>query len=75
MIMKKYSLKEWLKAAGIRALKTMAQAFIAMIGTSVAMQDVNWLMVGSATLLSGILSLATSIKGLPEVPTETMEGK
>ena len=59
--------KEWWKAAGIRAIKTMAQAAIATIGTSMAMSDVNWLMVLSASLLSGILSMLTSIAGLPEV--------
>lgn len=59
--------KKWLKAAGIRAVKTMAQSFVAMIGTAAVMQDVNWTMVVSATVLSGILSLATSVAGLPEV--------
>ena len=59
--------KTWLKAAGVRALKTVAQAAIAMIGTSVVIGDVNWPMVGSAALLAGILSLLTSIAGLPEV--------
>lgn len=59
---------EWTKKAGMRAVKTMAQAFIAMVGTAAVMQDVNWIMVGSATLLSGILSFATSVAGLPEVP-------
>lgn len=59
--------KEWIKAAGIRAVKTMAQAAIAMIGTSVVMSDVDWKMVVSATILSGILSILTSLAGLPEV--------
>lgn len=59
--------KKWFKAAGVRALKTMAQAFVAMIGTAAVMQDVNWAIVGSATVLSGILSFATSIAGIPEV--------
>lgn len=59
--------KTWLKAAGVRALKTVAQAAVAMIGTSVVIGDVNWTMVGSAALLAGILSLLTSIAGLPEV--------
>ncbi len=59
--------KKWCKAAGIRAVKTMAQAFIASIGTAAIMQDVNWIYVGSATLLSGILSIATSVAGVPEV--------
>lgn len=59
--------KKWLKAAGVRAVKTMAQSFVAMIGTAAVMQDVNWVMVGSATVLAGVLSLATSVAGLPEV--------
>ena len=58
--------KTWIKAAGIRAIKTVAQAAIATIGTSAVMGDVNWLMVGSASLLAGILSLLTSVAGLPE---------
>ena len=62
--------KAWIKAAGIRAIKTIAQTAIATIGTSVAMGDVNWIMVGSASLLAGILSLLTSVAGLPEVPEE-----
>lgn len=59
--------KKWLKAAGIRAVKTMAQTAIATIGTSAVICDVNWAVVGSASLLSGILSILTSIAGLPEV--------
>lgn len=58
---------KWWKAAGIRAIKTVAQTAIATIGTSAAMGDVDWLMVGSASLLAGILSLLTSVAGLPEV--------
>ena len=58
---------KWFKAAGIRALKTIAQTAIATIGTSAVMNEVNWLMVGSASLLAGILSILTSIAGLPEV--------
>lgn len=61
---------EWWKAAGIRAIKTMAQTAIAVIGTSAVMVDVNWIAVGSATLLSGILSLLTSIAGIPEVESK-----
>lgn len=60
-------MKNWLKAATIRAIKTFAQTALATIGTSAMMGDVNWLMVGSAALLSGILSMLTSIAGLPEV--------
>lgn len=59
--------KKWFKAAGVRAIKTTAQTAVATIGTSVVMGDVNWLMVGSASLLAGILSILTSIAGLPEV--------
>lgn len=66
----KYNFKKWLKCASIRALKTICQTAIATIGTSAVMSEVNWLMVGSASLLSGILSLLTSIAGLPEVEEE-----
>ena len=59
--------KKWFKCAGVRALKTVAQTAIATIGTSAVMGDVIWLMVGSASLLAGILSLLTSVAGLPEV--------
>lgn len=59
--------KKWIKAAGIRAIRTVAQTAVAMIGVSAVMQDVNWLVVGSASLLAGILSVLTSIAGLPEV--------
>ena len=58
---------KWFKAAGIRAIKTVAQTAVATIGTSVAIGDVNWIMVGSASLLAGILSLLTSVAGLPEL--------
>ena len=61
--------KRWIKAAGIRALKTVAQTAIATIGTSAALNDVDWLLVVSASVLAGILSLLTSITGLPELDT------
>ena len=59
--------KDWIKKAGIRAIKTMAQTAVATIGTSAAMGEVNWVLVGSASLLSGIVSLLTSLAGIPEV--------
>lgn len=62
--------KEWWKAAGIRALKTFAQAAVATIGTSAALGDVDWLMVGSSAALAAVLSLLTSVSGLPEVVGE-----
>lgn len=57
---------KWLKAAGIRAVRTVAQTAVATIGTSAILSEVNWLMVGSAALLAGVLSMLTSIAGLPE---------
>ncbi len=60
-------MKEWFKAAGVRAIKTVAQTAVATIGTAVALGDVNWVLVGSASALAGILSLLTSIAGLPEI--------
>ena len=59
-------MKEWFKAAGIRAIKTIAQTAIATIGTAV-LGDVNWVMVASAAALAGVLSLLTSVAGLPEI--------
>ena len=59
--------KNWIKAAGIRALKTVAQTAVATIGTCAVLSEVNWITVGSAAVLAGILSLVTSLAGLPEL--------
>lgn len=70
------NIKSWIKAAGIRAIKTVAQTAAATIGTSAVIGDVNWIMVASASALAGILSLLTSVAGLPEVSTgETSRGE
>ena len=61
---------EWIKRAGIRAIKTVAQTGVATIGTAAVMGDVNWMMVLSASALAGVLSLLTSVAGLPEVEGE-----
>ena len=63
----KENVLKWFKAAGIRALKTIAQTAVATIGTTVVLNEVDWIMVGSASLLAGILSLLTSVAGLPEL--------
>lgn len=66
--------KNWIKAAGIRALKTVSQSAIAVIGTSAVLGDVNWVAVVSASVLAGILSLLTSIAGLPELKGDDGNG-
>lgn len=60
-------IKRWFKAAGIRAIKTIAQTAIATIGTSAALREVDWVLVASASALAGLLSMLTSVAGLPEV--------
>lgn len=62
--------KKWIKAAGVRAVKTVAQTAVATIGTSAVLGEVNWVMVGSASALAGVLSLLTSVAGIPEVKEE-----
>lgn len=64
--------KLWLTAAGVRAVKTVAQAAVAMIGTSVVVSEVDWKMVVSASILAGVLSLLTSVAGLPEAQPVTI---
>jgi hypothetical protein len=71
--MSKFNFANWFKAAGMRAIKTIAQTAVATIGTSAVMGEVNWLMVGSASLLAGILSLLTSVAGLPELKSGVEE--
>lgn len=69
-MMEKRKMIDWFKAAGVRAVKTMAQTAAATIGTAAVMGEVNWMMVVSAALLSGVLSLLTSVAGLPELKIE-----
>jgi hypothetical protein len=73
--MKKIKWKNWIKAAGVRAVKTIAQTAVATIGTSIALGDVNWAMVASASALAGVLSVLTSVAGLPEVTDEPTHDK
>lgn len=63
----KYNFKDWIKAAGVRAIKTVAQTAVATIGTAAVMGNVDWVMVASASALAGVVSLLTSIAGLPEL--------
>lgn len=65
--MNKYNLKDWARAAGMRAVKTVAQTAVATIGTAAVMGEVNWPIVASAAVLAGVLSLLTSVAGLPEL--------
>ena len=65
--MTKQNFKLWVKAALVRAVKTTAQTAVALIGVGTVMSDIDWLMVGSASLLAGILSILTSVAGLPEI--------
>ena len=67
------NIKQWIKKAGIRAVKTVAQTAVATIGVSATMGQVDWLVVGSTALLSGILSLLTSVAGLPEIDDDEKE--
>lgn len=63
-------MKKWIKCAGVRAIKTMAQTAVSLIGVGTVMSDINWIMVASASILAGILSILTSVAGLPEVEKE-----
>ena len=69
----KINWKTWLKAAAVRAIKTIAQSAVAMIGTAAVISEVDWKMVVSAAMLAGVLSILTSVAGLPEVTIETIE--
>lgn len=65
--------KTWWKAAGLRAVKTMAQTFVAMSASAIVLQDLDWMYTGSAVILAGVLSVATSIAGIPEVTVNETE--
>ena len=65
--MKNYSFSDWIKAAGVRAVKTVAQAAVATIGSAAVFSAVDWKMIVSASLLAGVVSLLTSVAGLPEL--------
>lgn len=67
--------RTWCHAAGVRAIKTVAQTAVATIGTSAVFSDVDWVVVASASLLAGVLSLLTSVAGLPEVNDTNVEGE
>ena len=67
--------KKWAKCAGIRAVKTVAQTAVATIGTSAALGEVNWVLVGSSAALAGVVSLLTSVAGLPECEENGTEGE
>ena len=69
----KYDFKNWITAAGVRAIKTIAQTAVATIGTSAVISEVNWVMVASASVLAGVLSLLTSVAGMPERDEGTPE--
>lgn len=73
--MKNVFTKSWFRASGIRAIKTVAQTAVATIGTAAVLGDVDWIAVASASVLAGILSMLTSVAGLPEVQEETEIGK
>lgn len=66
-MVKKYDFKQWCKAAGVRAIKTMAQTAVGVIGATTVMNEVNWPMIASASVLAGVVSILTSVAGLPEL--------
>jgi hypothetical protein len=74
LLERRMTMKRWIKAAGVRAIKTVAQTAVATIGTCAVMSEVDWAIVASASVLAGILSLLTSIAGLPELKYEETTG-